>query len=72
MNGKPGRTAEQQHTMLLHAMDVAGDAAAAHDNEATIACIRNQEVQALTLIALELRELRRLRQSQHRRTGERR
>ena len=69
MTGKPaGRTVEQQHEMLQHAIDAVRDGAA-NGKLVIEAEMRNQETQALTLIALELRELRKLKQSQHRRNN---
>jgi len=68
MSGKPGRTAEQQHSMLQAGIDET-QKQVPNGHDAVEAALRNQEVQALTLIALELRELRRLKQSQQRGVG---
>lgn len=57
------RSSDEQHEMLQYALDsvreaaqMSGDPMERH--EATLAAVRQQEVEALTLIALELRALR--------------
>lgn len=55
------RTIEEQHTMVQYAIDCVREASELPSSKRfneTAAEMRNQEVQALTLIALELRELR--------------
>jgi hypothetical protein len=56
------RTLDEQHTMVQHAIDSARDASMLPDyverRDATRAAMHNQQVQALTMIALELRALR--------------
>lgn len=56
------RSFDEQHTMVQHAIDSARDASmlpgAEERHDATRAAMHNQQVQALTLIALELRALR--------------
>lgn len=59
------RTSDEQHGMLQHAIKAVLKAsepdpyaAEQQRHAATRAAVRNQEVQALTLIALELRALR--------------
>lgn len=57
------RSLDEQHTMVQHAIDTTREASeltgtAEQRHDASRAAVRNQEVQSLTLIALELRELR--------------
>ena len=67
--GHTVRTVEQQHLMVQEAIEATREQAGRHDSAGVSAAVRNQEVQALTLIALELRELRRSRESLNRRVG---
>lgn len=59
MSVRCGRSLEEQHAMLQLGIEASREAVQTGDPAGTEGAVRNQEVQALTLIALELRELRR-------------